>query len=116
VDGLPHDIDERLWIDRGCAGYDFLVGNCHTFPGGMAAYCPHGDGGRDVCVSLGEIREMSDESALWTAGFLAGNEPSGEAMFGDAWADVGRRDYREAEWQRAALEFRRTGEWPRTDT
>jgi hypothetical protein len=78
----------------------------------MAAYCPHLDSGRDVCVSLGEIRTMSDESALWAAGFLAGNEPSGEAVFGDAW-DAVPGDARETEWRRAAFDFRCTGEWPR---
>jgi hypothetical protein len=73
---LPTDIDARLWIDRGCQGHDFLFGNCHTFPGRMAAYCPHQ--ANDVCVSREEIRSMSEESALWIAGFLVGSEPGPE--------------------------------------
>lgn len=35
------EIDEKLWIrTSGCEGLDYLVGNCHTFPGRMGAYCP----------------------------------------------------------------------------
>jgi hypothetical protein len=76
VESLPRDIDERLWIERGCPGRDFLFGNCHTFAGRMAAYCP--PTAKDVCVSIDEIRAMSDEATLWVAGFLAGNESDPE--------------------------------------
>ncbi len=110
---LPDDIDSRLWVRTEiCDDIDFLYGNCHTFPGRMAAFCPHM--ARDYCVSKNEIRASSPEADMWIAGFLSGNEPGGDAMFGDAWGEVeSKEDMRLEQWRQATEEFRRTGVWRR---
>ena len=47
------EIDEALWIRvSGCASQDYLVGNSHTFPGRMSAYCP--TDGIHYSVSFGD--------------------------------------------------------------
>jgi len=104
-------LDQQLWIRR--AGFDcrdFLVGNPHTFRGRMAAYCPTANYG--YSVSLGGIEEMSSESASWVAGFLAGNEPGPDDMFGPGIYDT--PDEHGGHWQRwrdALAEFRTGGTW-----
>lgn len=104
-------VDEQLWIRTdGCDGRDYLVGNPHTFPGRMSAYCPEGKVG--FAVSLSEIKEMSPESARWVAGFLTGNEPRPEDMFGLGMRDAHDSDPRWERWRRALAEFRATGDWP----
>ena len=104
-------IDERLWIFRanGCGERDFLVGNSHTFRGRMGAYCPTQDVG--YSISLSEIDEMSPESARWVAGFLSGNEPEAEEMFGPGIHDANDSDSRWQRWRDALAEFRATGVW-----
>ena len=103
--------DPQLWIRTGgCDGRDFLVGSCHTFPGRMRAYCPSGDAG--YCVSRAEIVEMSPESARWVEGFLVGNEPRPEDMFGPDIHAAEDDDPRWRRWADACLEFRATGDWP----
>jgi hypothetical protein len=100
----PFAVDERLWFEASCGGRDFLVGNPHTFPGRMAAWCPHDGVGYNV--SLGEIRTMSDESRYFVAGFLTGNEP--EPPTGDE-GESNEADF--VAWQSATRRFRRTGRW-----
>lgn len=100
--GPDYPIDVRLWFTNDeCEGRDYLTGNPHTFPGRLGAYCPHSDQGFNV--SKNQIRTLSPEAELWLAGFLAGNEPH-PAEEGD-----------EAQWDRAVVEFRRTGQWPLDD-
>lgn len=100
--------DEALWIRTGgCDGVDHLVGSCHTFPGRMRAYCPTKNIG--FCVSLSEIVEMSPESSRWVQGFLGGNEPRPEDMFGPGIHDADDADPRWARWRAACAEFRTTG-------
>jgi len=108
--GKPAESDDWLWISlAACPARDFLVGNCHTFPGRMAAYCPHRDQG--FCVSLAEIEEMSPEAERWVRGFLAGNEPEPEHMFGPSIHDATDSDDRWPRWREAVANFRRTGDW-----
>lgn len=98
------DVDERLWFDAPCGRRDFVVGNGHTFPGRLAAWCPHDEVGYNV--SLGEMGTMSEECRYFVAGFLAGNEP------GYPVDDEGESD--EADmiaWRSATRRFRRTGSW-----
>lgn len=98
------EVDERLRFEAYCGGRDFIVGNPHTFPGRMAAWCPHDRAG--YCVSLGEIATMSDESRYFIAGFLAGNEPEPPTD------DEGESDEADqVAWQSARRRFRRTGCW-----
>ena len=104
-------VDERLWIrTSNCDDRDYLVGNSHTFPGRMYGYCPTQDIG--FSVSLSEIDEMSSASASWVAGFLAGNEPRPEDMFGPGVHDAYDSEPRLERWRRALDEFRASGEWP----
>ena len=104
-------VDEQLWIrTSGCGDRDYLVGNGHTFPGRISCYCPTRDVG--FSISLSEIEEMSAESARWVAGFLAGNEPRPEDMFGPGIHDADDSDPRWARWRQAVSEFRTTGTWP----
>jgi len=68
------EIDSALWIIlEHCEGEHFLIGNCHTFPGRMNAFCKRKD--TAFCVSLSEISDMSEQSRYWIKGFLSGNEP-----------------------------------------
>ena len=104
-------LDKDLWIrTSGCDGRDYLVGNCHTFRGRMGAYCPDRDVGYSVSIS--EIEDMSPEAARWVAGFLSGNEPSPEDMFGPGIHDAHDSDPRWERWRAALADFRATGEWP----
>jgi hypothetical protein len=107
------EIDERLWIrTNGCEQRDFLRGNGHTSPGRMSAFCPHMPGG--FSVTLSEIEDMSDESRLWIAGYLHGNEPRPELMFGDQIYEADDDDPRWTQWRAAVQRFDATGEWPDT--
>ena len=68
------EIDSNLWIELDhCEGEHYLIGNCHTFPGRMNAYCTKKE--TTFCVSLSEISNMSEQSRYWIKGFLTGNEP-----------------------------------------
>jgi hypothetical protein len=55
-DELPDDVDPRLaFLASHCGGDDYLYdAGWHTFPGRMAAYCPHR--GRDYRISAYEYR------------------------------------------------------------
>ena len=105
------EVDEQLWIrTSGCDGRYYLMANGHTFSGRISAYCPTRDSG--FSVSLPEIEEMSPESARWVAGFLAGNEPDPEEMFGPGIHDADDADPRWERWRLAVADFRVTGKWP----
>jgi hypothetical protein len=93
-------VDERLWFEARCGGRDFLVGNGHTFPGRIAAWCPE----RRVAynVSRVELGAMSDEARFWIDGFLAGAEP-------DPPEDGDEADL--VAWRAATIRFHRTGRW-----
>lgn len=104
-------VDERLWIrTSGCDSRDFLVGNSHTFPGRMSAYCP--TDGVHYSVSLSEIEDMSPDAVHWVAGFLVGNQPRPEDLFGPGIHDAHDSDPHWRRWTEAVEQFRRTGTWP----
>jgi hypothetical protein len=75
----------------------------------MLAYCPHES--HSFSVSLYEIEDMSAESHLWIAGYLAGQEPRGEEMYGEVFHDLDPDDLRYQLWLRARALFRITGIW-----
>ena len=96
--------DERLWFLGSCGQRDILLGNAHTFPGRISAWCPHEQTG--YSVSLAEIEEMSTEARYFITGFLAGNEPGYplDAVGEESDADM-------TAWYSALARFRRTGYW-----
>ena len=117
--GKSYPLDHRLWyVDVRCGGRDYLTGNPHTFPGHVAAFCPHIESGWTVVVS--EIVEMSPEARIWLDGFLAGNEPSPPTEDAELAEDAtpqdrldvyGDGETKHAAWQAAVRRFRTTGEW-----
>jgi hypothetical protein len=76
--GLPvePEIDSDLWFETAdCAGRHYLLGNPHTFPGRLYAWCPT----KKVhhCVSKSEIEQCSRETTYFLRGYLSGQEPEG---------------------------------------
>ena len=102
------EIDSTLWIKLGhCDGEHYLIGNCHTFPGRMNAFCKSKN--TTFCVSLSEISDMSEQSRYWIKGFLSGNEPEPPEEFDGERPE----DYFESEryrnWLTQTENFRTTG-------
>jgi hypothetical protein len=65
--------DEKLWFfHKNCSGEHFLLGNPHTHPERMYAWCPAKK--HCFCVSDSEIEGRSIEAEYWIKGFLSGNE------------------------------------------
>ena len=73
------------------------------------AYCSHLHQG--FSVSLDDIEEMAEESALWVQGFLNGNEPGPADMFGPAIHQADESDPKWQRWRAAVAKFRDTGRW-----
>jgi len=117
---LPDEVDARLWVTlSGAEGTAFpgrggqrayLTYNPHTFLGLMGAWFP--DMGMYLRVSKRDIAELSPEAEAWMAGFLAGNEPEPQDMFGPGGTEAADDDPRMVRWRQALAEFRRTGWWP----
>lgn len=107
--GLPAHVDPELWIltYKHPSHREYLVGNSHTFPGRMSAYCPEEN--RGFSVSKFEIERCSAYSRRWIDGFLHGNTPP--APDDD---DVTPREWesRFARWRELAATFHETGQWP----
>jgi hypothetical protein len=106
--GEAPELDRALWFEHlGCRGRHYLIGNPHTVPGRMFAWCP-----RECCsvfVSRADIGRMSRAARYWIEGFLHGNEPAPPSG-PDGPPDFSSRDYRS--WRLDAEQFRSTGEWP----
>jgi hypothetical protein len=86
-----------------------ILGNAHTFPGGMAALAEDGLG---VTLYKSDIVEASADVWAWIDGFLAGSEPTLAQFLGlDAseTADIPDEDERVSRWLRASDIFRKTG-------
>jgi hypothetical protein len=75
----------------------------------MTAYCPQKS--ESFIVSMLEIVETSDEARIWVAGFLAGNEPEGNRMYGEQFFEFADDDPQVERWREALRLFRRTGAW-----
>jgi len=72
---LPTEVDPNLeFKSTHCGGWHFLVGNPHTFPGRMAAWCQ--DQQAEIAVSLSEMTYVSLGASFWIRGFLSGSEPA----------------------------------------
>lgn len=99
--------DENLWFEhKGCAGKHFLIGNPHTFPGRILAFCPKKD--KTFFVSKNEIGNMSQQSDYWIKGFLIGNQPEPPTDENDD-VDFGSKEY--IEWTKKVKLFNETGDW-----
>jgi hypothetical protein len=120
TDELPDEVDPRLWVTlSGAKGTAFpgrggqrayLTYNPHTFLGLIGAWFP---GLRMFLrVAKRDIAELSPEAEVWMAGFLAGNEPEPQEMFGPGITEAADDDPRVQRWRQALAEFRRTGWWP----
>jgi hypothetical protein len=103
----PDKLDRSLWfLHAGCTGRHYLLGNPHTFPGRMFAWCPKKR--RSFFVSKSEIETTSKSAGYWIAGFLYGSEPeppTGE----DGTPDFDSPEYKR--WQRDIERFRKFGAW-----
>jgi hypothetical protein len=105
---LPPEADPARWFHHlGCRGRHYVLGNPHTVPGRLWAWCP-----REACsifVSLADMGTMSAACRHWVAGYLHGCEPEpprdedGMPAYGTAAHAAHRR--------RLAV-FHRTGRWP----
>jgi hypothetical protein len=107
---LPDDVDPEMWFRSTrteCdGGRDYLWnGEWHTFPGRMAAYCPHRPEHSDYRISLSELPDdLPVATRYWVRGFLAGNLPDPEEDWEWETAEM-------SDWRRRAREFTRTGRW-----
>jgi hypothetical protein len=102
--------DERLWFTIGehCAGQHFILGNPHTFPGRMMAWCPRK--GTSFFFSKREVETASAEAMAWIDGFLAGNEPA-PPVAEDGDVDFASDAYKQ--WTQEVERFHETGMWSR---
>ena len=108
--GPPDFVDEQLWVHvEGIDGKCYLGYNPHTFFGRIGVW---GADGRTFIISKGEVREASDAACSWIAGYLTGNEPEPENLFGESIHDAGEDDARWSRWDDAVAMFRQTGSWP----
>ena len=100
-------IDKRFWFKhKGCEGKHYLIGNPHTFPGRILAWCPIKK--IDFCVSKAEMDEISESAQYWLEGFLAGNQPYPPL---DDNGDVDFESPEYKNWLLEIKEFRKTGDW-----
>lgn len=100
-------MDDNLWFyHKGCTGQHFLLGNPHTFPGRLYAWCPVRE--RSFYCSLQEMERMSEEARYWITGYLHGNQPEPPR---DAEGDVDFESAAYQEWVKACELFLNTGNW-----
>ena len=67
--------------------------------------------GQTLSFSKSEVLDASDVSRAWIDGFLAGNEPQPDEMFGAGIYDADESDPRWRRWRDAVRQFRATGFW-----
>lgn len=105
---LPAEVDRALWFEHlGCRGRHYLLGNPHTVPGRMLAWCPAE--GVSVFVARADVGRCSRAARYWIDGFLNGSEPPPPAGEHGP-PDFDSPQYRR--WRRATARFRATGRWP----
>jgi hypothetical protein len=106
--GAAPELDRTLWFEHlGCSGRHYLIGNPHTVPGRMLAWCPREE--RSLFVSRADIGRMSRAARYWVEGFLHGSEP--EPPPGpDGPPEFGSPGYRR--WQLDVAQFHASGAWP----
>src|SRR3974390_397270 len=89
---IPNDVNVELWfIARSCGERDYLaVGNPHTFPGRMTAFCPHK--GHYYNVSVADVADGPQATRWWARGFVVGSEP-GSPLTGEGEDDPDSPEY-----------------------
>lgn len=99
--------DKNLWFYHdNCNGKHFLIGNPHTFPGRMWAWCPVKK--RTFFVSKSEIIKLSKQAGYWVKGFLSGNQPAPPKATNEN-IDYESEAYKN--WQRKIEFFEDNGYW-----
>lgn len=99
--------DKNLWFEHlGCTGRHYFLGNPHTVPGRILAWCPEEK--RSLFVSLSSIKAMSKVSSYWVQGYLHGNEPAPPVGEHEV-PDFDSSEYKR--WRRKTANFRRNGKW-----
>ena len=95
------DVDEGLWFTVGdrCPGRHFVLGNAHTFPGRILAWCP--EKSKTFFVSKAEMETTSELTDVWVRGFLSGSEPPPP-----------EEPKARSEWERRVEIFHADGYWP----
>jgi hypothetical protein len=91
-------------MEPDCKGKHYLLCASHTFPGRFTAWCVHKK--RTTNCSLSDVKRSSKEAAYWLKGFLAGNTPEPPRF-----VRASSEEFRA--WERSALDFGKTGIWPR---
>lgn len=101
------EYDEALWFyHEGCEGRHFLLGNPHTVPGRIWAWCPATE--QTIFVSLSDIGNRSPMAGYWLSGYLHGAQPD-PPVDPEMGVDFQSAAYRE--WAQAAALFLKTGFW-----
>ncbi|MCP3911427.1 MAG: hypothetical protein GY713_10770 [Actinomycetia bacterium] len=109
VDPQDPDFDRRLWVKvRGEPERLFLLGPTFTYPGRISAWIP--SEGTTRGVSRDEIEAMSELTAAWVDGVVAGTAMPPPANTGDREL----HDRRMRRWRETVVEYRRRGTWPPT--
>lgn len=103
---------EDLWVEvKGLEGRCLLIGNSHTFPGGIAAFSVHLD--RGLTIYKNQVVNASASARCWIEGFLAGNEPTFAEYLGVApWSEPEIDDPSYARWNAFLSDFHVTGTSP----
>lgn len=114
ADDAPDASEGRYWFwSYPCEDYDYLFdASWTTFPGRMAAYCPH----RQIAFRQSRYElppDLPEPTRAWVGGYLAGSLPRPPDRAwnedGDEQPEVMRR------WEAAAMQFRKTGWWPHAE-
>lgn len=100
-------LDENLWFfHKDCKGEHYLIGNPHTFPGRILAWCPIKE--CSFYISSSEIEDRSMQSDYWIKGYLIGNQPAPPTN------EEGMTDFESEKymnWKRKIEIFKSNGVW-----
>jgi len=94
---------------EGSEGRLFLGYNPHVLRGCMGAWSERH--GYYVTFTKDEVTDASELARAWIAGFLSGNEPDPEEMFGDRIYLLDVDDPKWQRWHEALADFRESGVW-----